>query len=173
MITVGRNTRMENPMFHIIGSNNSIIIGEECHIGKKCSIWIEGNNITISIGNKTTFTAMVHINAQEENSYIRIGEDCMFSNHIIVRTSDAHPIYDLKTNKRINKPESISIGNHVWVAPDSKIMKGVKINDGSIIGSNTMVTKSIPKNVLAVGMPAKVIKENIKWTREDVLFNTI
>lgn len=116
---------------------------------------------------------MVHINAQEENTCIIIGNDCMFSNHIIVRTSDAHPIYDLNSNKRINLPQSILIGDHVWVAPDSKIMKGAEVGNGSIIGSNTLVTKPIPQNSLAVGIPAKVIKENVKWTREDVLFNTI
>lgn len=40
-----------------------------------------------------------------------------------------------------------------------------------IIGSHTLVTKSIPDSVLAVGMPAKVIKENITWSREDIIFN--
>lgn len=164
---------MKNPLFRIIGNNNSILIGQDCNIGKKCSFWIEGNNITISIGDETTFTTMVHINAQEENTCIIIGNDCMFSNHIIVRTSDAHPIYDLNSNKRINLPQSILIGDHVWVAPDSKIMKGAEVGNGSIIGSNTLVTKPIPQNSLAVGIPAKVIKENVRWTREDVLFNTI
>ena len=110
---------------------------------------MEGDNIEIRIGDKTTFTHTVHFCAQENNMKIIVGEDCMFSNNIIVRTSDSHPIYN-KEEKRINEPKSVFIGNHVWIAPNSKIMKGAHIGNNSIIGSNTIVTKDIPSNCLAV-----------------------
>ena len=157
-------------MFHILGHNNRIIIGDRWTIGEGCSFWMEGNNITITIGSGTTFTLLCHFNAQENGARIDVGEDCMFSNKIIVRTSDSHPIYDMSSGKRINSPKPVVIGKHVWIAPDSKIMKGAIIGDGCIIGSNTMVSKHIPENSLAVGMPAKVVKEGIKWTREDIIF---
>lgn len=67
---------------------------------------------------------------------------------------------------RINQAKDVIIGEEVWIAPQSIIMKGAKIGDGSIIGSRSFVTKEIPANCLAVGAPAKVVKENIKWTRE-------
>ena len=57
----------------------------------------------------------------------------------------------------------VNIGKHVWIAPNSRIMKGVTIDDGAIVGSNTLVTKNIPSNCLAVGMPARIVKENIFW----------
>ena len=135
-------------------------------IGEDCSFWIEGNNITIHIGDLCTFTQKVHFCAQEDFSSIVIGNDCMFSNEIIVRTSDSHPIYDIDSGKRINHPANVVIGNHVWIAPSSKIMKGASIENNSIIGSNTMVTGVVPGNSLAVGSPSKVVKSNIKWTRE-------
>ena len=169
-IIIGQGTCLRSTLFHIIGHNNRIIIGDRCTIGKGCSFWMEGNNITITIGSGTTFTLLCHFNAQENGARIDVGEDCMFSNKIIVRTSDSHPIYDMSTGKRINSPKPVVIGKHVWIAPDSKIMKGAIIGDGCIIGSNTMVSKHIPENSLAVGMPAKVVKEGIKWTREDIIF---
>lgn len=95
---------------------------------------------------------------------ITVGNDCMFSNNIIIRTSDAHTIYDLQTNERLNPAKDIIIGNHVWIAPNSRIMKGAVIEDGVVVGSNTMVTKHIPSNVLVVGMPARIVKENIGWS---------
>ena len=91
----------------------------------------------------------------------------MFSNTIIIRTSDSHPIYN-NQGIRINPAKSIHVGDHVWIAPNSKIMKGVTIGNGSIIGSDTIVTKDIPDNVLAVGHPAKVVKTDIRWTREAI-----
>lgn len=90
---------------------------------------------------------------------IVVGMDCMFSNNIIVRTSDSHPIYSMVDGKRINPASNVTIGNHVWVAPNVKVMKGVDIGSGTIIGSDTIVTKPIPEDVLAVGHPARVVKE--------------
>lgn len=169
-IIIGKNTVLSKTMFHIIGNNNVIEIGNNCTIGEGCSFWMEGDNIKISIGDKCTFTMLVHFNAQEDYSKIIVEDDAMFSNKIIVRTSDSHPIYDLNTGKRINKAKNIHIGQHVWIAPDTKIMKGSNIGSGCIIGSNTMINNEIPCNCLAVGMPAKVVKTNVSWTREDIIF---
>ena len=164
-IEIGSGTYLEKTIIRIRGNNNHIVFGDNCFVGKECSFWMEGNNITIIVGSQTTFTWCVHFCAQEDNQRIDVGEDCMFSNTIIVRTSDSHPIYD-ESGNRINMPQSVKIGRHVWIAPNTKVLKGAIISDGCIIGSNSLVTKSIPANCLAVGSPAKVIRENIKWTRE-------
>ena len=165
-VVVGESTYLTKTRVKIRGNNNIVEFGEHCIIGKNCSFWAEGNNIHIIVGTSCTFTHTVHFCAQENNTSIEVGEDCMFSNKIVVRTSDSHPIYDLASSQRINMAKSVKIGNHVWIAPDSKIMKGAIIGDGAIIGSNTMVSKEVPSNALAVGTPAKVIKSNVNWTRE-------
>lgn len=163
---VGKNTFIDNALIRIMGNNNKIIFDENVRVGPKCSFWMEGDNIEIRIGQNTTFTLACHINAQENDSRIIIGEDCMFSNNIIVRTSDSHPIIDLNTRKRINPPKNVVIGDHVWIAPQAIIMKGCVIGDGSIVGSRAVLTKEYPQNVLIVGSPGKIAKENISWTRE-------
>lgn len=157
---------MENTFILIHGNNNKLIIGKDCIFGPDCSFRLEGNNITISIGDESTFTRNCNFSAQEDNMRIDIGEDCMFSNSIVIRTSDSHPIYSKLTGERLNLPKSVKIENHVWVAPNSIIMKGAIIESGSIIGSETMINKRIPPNSLAVGVPARIVKENIQWTRE-------
>ena len=148
-----------------------IEIGNYCTIGKGCSFWIEGNNSSLKIGAHTSMTQIVHINVQEDNMSIELGKDCMLSNNIIIRSSDSHPIYVIESGKRINSAKPVQIGNHVWIAPKTTIAKGSVIGDGSIIGSNTLVTKEIPANSLAVGMPARVVKTNVKWTRERIVPN--
>lgn len=168
-IIIGRNSRLKNLIVRIRGNNNNLSINEDCVFGPSCSIWIEGNNSSIQIARGCTFTAHCHLNAQEEFSQIIIGEDCMFSNHIIVRTSDSHPIYDINTKKRINEPKPVKIGNHVWIAPNTKIMKGAEIPDGCIVGSDTTITKKFShSNSLIVGRPASVVKEKIIWTRDQL-----
>jgi acetyltransferase-like isoleucine patch superfamily enzyme len=144
LVIIGKNSILHSTMVRIRGNNNMINVGSNCTIGPKCSFWIEGNNIEITIRDNCSFTSSVHFNAQENGSKILVGDDCMFSNNIIVRTSDSHPIYDIITGKRINHAKSVFIGSHVWIAPNSKVMKGAIINDGAIIGSDTIVTKEIP-----------------------------
>ncbi len=56
-----------------------------------------------------------------------------------------------------NKGDTI-IGNDVWIGRQAKIMPGVKIGDGAIIGSYAVVAKNIPPYAIAVGNPAKIIK---------------
>lgn len=167
-IEIGKNCHIAKTSIHIVGNNNRLIFKDKCQVGEKCSFWMEGNNIKIEIGAGTTFTHTVHFCAQEDNSVIMVGEDCMFSNTITVRTSDSHPIYDLRTHERINFAKNVIVGSHVWVAPNTKIMKGAKIGDNSIVGSNTMVNNEIPCNCLAVGTPCKVVKSNVSWTRERI-----
>nr|WP_308757664.1 acyltransferase [uncultured Bacteroides sp.] len=89
----------------------------------------------------------------------------MLSNNIIIRTSDSHPIYN-NLNERINTAKSILVGKHVWICPHSTILKGTKIGDGAIIASNTVVTKNVLNNTLVAGLPAKMVKKDIYWSRE-------
>ena len=163
-IIAEEGARILNAYIKINGNNNRIIFEENVHVGEHCSFWMEGNNICIRIGKGTTFTTKVHFCAQEDNTRIDVGEDCMFSNRIIVRTSDSHPIY--QNNVRINPPKNVKIGNHVWIAPNSKIFKGSDIGDNSIIGSDTLINKQYPGNCLIVGHPGKIVKTDLSWTRE-------
>lgn len=164
-IRIGENSRLIGAEILIRGNNNIIDIGENCMIGPDCSFWMIGNDTRITIGSNCTFNNNIHFCAQENNAEIIIGMDCMFSNSIIIRTSDSHPIFETYNKKRINSPADIILGNHVWICPGVRIMKGSIIGDGTIIGSNSVVTKSVDKQSLVVGVPAKVVKNNVTWER--------
>lgn len=166
VIEINEHCHLVGLLIRIRGDYNKLVINNNCVFGPDNSIWMEGEGCSVTIGANTTATRLLHINAQEDGSKIEIGEDCMFSNHIIIRTSDSHPIFDLKSGERINKPKNIRIGNHVWVAPNTKIMKGAIIEDNCIIGSDTTVSHHVSSNSLYVGRPGKVVKDNIYWTRE-------
>jgi len=93
----------------------------------------------------------------------------MFSYDVEIRNTDSHKIYDKNTNKRINEGDSISIGNHVWLGMRAIILKGVNIEDNSIVAGGSIVTKDVKANTIVSGAPAKQIRENIYWTREEVM----
>lgn len=92
----------------------------------------------------------------------------MFSNNIFITTSDFHAIFDISNFKRINNNKSVRICSNVWIASSCTILKGVTIGDFSVIGTGAIVTKNIPKNCIAAGIPARVVKSNIIWDRRNI-----
>ena len=53
----------------------------------------------------------------------------------------------------------ITVGNNVWIGAQVCVLPGVTIGDNTIIGAGSVVTKSIPANVLAVGNPCRVVRQ--------------
>lgn len=94
---------------------------------------------------------------------ISIGNDVMIAWQSIIMDSDQHRIYN-HNNEYINEDKEIKIGNNVWIGAKSLILKGSSIEDGSIIGANTTITKSFTeKNSIIAGTPARIIKTEIQW----------
>lgn len=90
---------------------------------------------------------------------IKIGNNVAISKNVIIRDSDNHVINgDFST---VTQP--IEIGNDVWIGIGALILKGVKIGDGSIIAAGSVVNKDVPANTLVGGVPAKIIKQNVRW----------
>jgi acetyltransferase-like isoleucine patch superfamily enzyme len=90
---------------------------------------------------------------------ISIGRNVAISHDVTIMDSDAHEIsYE---GYQMTKP--ISIGNNVWIGSRALIMKGVAIGDGAIVAAGSIVTKDVPPNSMVAGIPAKIIKENVKW----------
>jgi acetyltransferase-like isoleucine patch superfamily enzyme len=122
----------------------------------KCSLEIE-SDFYVNGNLKIEFT---------EESGVRIGQDCMFSYGITIRTGDGHKIRDLKTGEILNKNDDVIIGNHVWVASMVTILKGTKIPDNCIVGARSLVNKKFDEpNVILVGIPAVIKKRGIQWER--------
>lgn len=99
------------------------------------------------------------------DSEITFGENVLLGDNVIIRDNDGHTIYHEGYYKQNIKP--IRIGNHVWIASQSKILKGAEIADESVLGFNSLLTKAFAeKNILIAGSPAKKMQENITWTEE-------
>ena len=65
---------------------------------------------------------------------------------------------DIPMNLQSGTDEPIIIEDNVWVGYDCKIMAGVHIKSGAVIGAGAVVTKDVPQNAIVGGIPAKVIK---------------
>ena len=166
IIYVGKNSLLRDSNIFIKGNNNILYIGGDCAVNN-LSIILDNEGSEIRIGNKTSIAKAQIVSLEPYK--IEIGEDCMLSYDIEIRNTDSHKIYDKNTNQRINEGKSINIGNHVWLGMRAVILKGVTIEDNSIVAGGSIVTKDVKVNTIVSGNPAKQIKENVYWTREEVM----
>lgn len=161
MIKFGMNSFFRNCVFYIYGDNNIVSIGQDSY-AKNAEFYVEDSNNSIMIGNKTSLCGKVHL-AAIEGTKIEIGDECLFSSEIVFRTGDSHSLLNLNGD-RINYSRDIVIGNKVWIGHRVLVNKGVSIPDNCMIGTGAVVTKKFEKqNVVIAGVPAKIVKEEVKW----------
>jgi len=148
-------------MITIKGTNNMLTIEPDVELINS-TINIRGNSCRIKIGRGTSFGGIRIVNVGINNS-IDIGENCLFSDCIELWASDTHSIFN-SDGDFINPERPVSIGNNVWVGSHVKILKGVSIGEGAVIGMNTLVTKNVTPKSLCAGNPMRCLKEDINWS---------
>lgn len=97
---------------------------------------------------------------------VLVGDDAMFAQGVELRNADSHGIVDLTTGEQLNLPEDVVVGPHVWLAAGATVMKGVSIGRGCVVAAQSVVTADLPDCSLAVGVPARVLRKDVSWTRQ-------
>jgi acetyltransferase-like isoleucine patch superfamily enzyme len=120
----------------------------------RLSVWPETpGQGKIHIGDYVLVCPGVRISAAEE---IVIEDNCMLANGVYVTDSDWHGIYDRVS---MGHAEPVRLCKNVWVGDSVIVCKGVTIGENSIIGAGAIVVSSIPPNCVAVGNPARVVRQ--------------
>ena len=96
-----------------------------------------------------------------EGEGVYIGKDTLIGANVEIYDSDFHEISPVNRKRGFAKTAKVRVGNNVWLGSNVKVLKGVTIGDNSIIAYGSVVTKSIPSNVIAGGVPAEIIRDEI------------
>ena len=97
---------------------------------------------------------------------ITIGKDVLIAPNVQLLT----PTHPLDAQLRLDKLEAakpIVIGDNVWLGGGAIVLAGVTIGKNSVIGAGAVVTRSVPADCVAVGNPARVIRELPSSAQED------
>lgn len=89
---------------------------------------------------------------------ISIGDDTQIGPHVQLLTP-THPLDPEERRSKVEAAGPISIGSNVWIGGGAIVLAGVTIGDNAVIGAGSVVTKDIPANSVAVGNPARVIRQ--------------
>ncbi|POT58492.1 galactoside O-acetyltransferase [Citrobacter amalonaticus] len=128
--TVGKHAWIEPPIYFSYGSR--IHIGDNFYA-----------NFNLTIVDDYTVT---------------IGDNVLIAPNVTISVT-GHPIHHTlrKAGEMFSFP--VTIGNNVWIGSHVVINPGITIGDNTVIGAGSVVTKDIPSNVVAVGVPCRVIRE--------------
>lgn len=121
--------------------------------------WLEVGDMTSTAGVEIKLTQGV----------VSIGRDCQIGSGTKVMALHFHGVVDLAGDEPALVPRSqeIRIGNHVWLGEEARVLSNARIGDGSVLGAFSVLAGSIPANCVAVGNPARVVRENRTWSRSD------
>lgn len=111
--------------------------GKQIHVGKR-------------------FFANFHFTVLDE-AFVRFGDDCFVGPNVSIYTA-CHSTDPVQRNTREEWAKPVTVGNNVWIGGSVTILAGVTIGDNCTIGAGSVVTHDIPADSIAVGVPARVIK---------------
>ena len=160
---VGRGVQIEGAIPLIYG-NGRIEIGDEVLICGR-NTWSVGSKVSsdaeIVIGDRVTIGYQNVITAAIS---VRIGDDSMLASNVQIFDTPTHPISPARRLRheppRLDECAPVVIGRNCWIGTGAMIMQGVTIGDNSIVAAGSIVTRSVPPDSLAAGVPA-MIKRSI------------
>lgn len=160
-IKIGKRVRFNGKVIFRRIQDSDITIGENCSFNSShssnligvyspCMVSTIKRGAKIEIGNGCGFSGTV-IGAA---LHIKLGDNVRCGANTLITDSDWH-----SDDYRTGEDKPVIIEDNVWLGYGVKVLKGVRIGKNSLIGANSVVTKDIPANVVAVGNPCRVIKQ--------------
>ena len=88
---------------------------------------------------------------------VHFGNDVLLAPNVSIYTVN-HPLNGERRRAGLEYCRPVTIGNNVWIGGNCVILPGVTIGDNTVIGAGSVVTRSIPANVVAAGNPCQVLR---------------
>lgn len=149
-LQIGRRGRVEFGRFVWLGHGSKI----RCHEG------------TVEIGAKTVIGQECTISAYRR---VRIGEQCVIADRAMFIDFD-HRVVEVEQPIRQQGiyTREVEVGSNVWIGYGACILRGVRVGDNSIVGTNSVLTKDVPANAVVAGIPARIVRmreppERLRW----------
>jgi acetyltransferase-like isoleucine patch superfamily enzyme len=166
----GRRWRTDGFVF--FGRRLEIQIGRDAAVRFGRFVWIgDGSKIRchegeVEIGAKTVIGQECTISAYRR---VRIGEQCVVADRAMFIDFD-HGVVEVERPIRVQGiyMRDVEVGSNVWIGYGACVLRGVRVGDNAIVGTNSVVTKDVPANAVVAGIPARIIRmreapERLTW----------
>jgi acetyltransferase-like isoleucine patch superfamily enzyme len=161
----------DGPLF--LGKDLELQIGKRGRVRFGRFVWVgDGTKIRchegeVAIGSKTVLGQECTISAYQR---VRIGEQCVIADRAMFIDFD-HGVVDVERAIRTQGiyKRDVEVGSNVWIGYGACVLRGVRIGDNSIVGTNSVVTRDAPANSVIGGVPARLLRlrdapKTLRWT---------
>ncbi len=100
---------------------------------------------------------------------VRIGEQCVIADRAMFIDFD-HGVVEVERPIRLQGiyTRDVEVGSNVWIGYGACILRGVRVGDNAIVGTNSVVTRDVPANAVVAGVPARIVRmreapEQLRW----------
>lgn len=133
----------------------TVRIGRACRIEE--GVLLHPWNGTITLGDGTFLGPRVVIYG---HGGVDIGKDCLIAGHVCIASSNHQiPPLDVRIRSLPDVHKPVVIGDDVWIGFAAVVLGGVTLGNGCVIGAGAVVDKSLPPGSVAVGNPARIIRQ--------------
>lgn len=137
-----------------IGRDARLHLGRWSWIGHGSKIRVHEGEV--SIGAKTVMGQECTISAYQ---HVCIGRECIIADRVMLIDFD-HGVVEVERPIRLQGiyKRDVDVGHNVWIGYGACVLRGVRIGDNSIVGTNAVVTREVPANAVVGGVPARPIR---------------
>jgi acetyltransferase-like isoleucine patch superfamily enzyme len=154
----GRGSVIEPPIR--LDQTGRIAIGANVYVG--AGSWLQavgdGDEVAIEIGEGSSLAGNCTITAAQS---VRIGARVLFARNVYI-SDHSHRFEDTSRavlDQGITGILPVEVGDGAWLAQNVVVLPGVRIGRGAVVGANAVVRDDVPDYALAVGAPARVVRE--------------
>jgi acetyltransferase-like isoleucine patch superfamily enzyme len=138
----------------LVARDATVHVGARCVLDRGMTIECRGR---LEVGDGTTFGHHCTVAVAER---VEIGRDCLIAELVSIRDHDhSFELPDVPVNEQGQQCSPVRIGDNVWLGSKVTVTKGVTIGSNTIVGANAVVTGDLPPNSIAVGIPARVVRQ--------------
>ncbi|MET0931151.1 MAG: hypothetical protein ABWX74_16645 [Aeromicrobium sp.] len=166
LIVVGAHMEWLSSL-HVGGDGATVFLGRSCVLTAG-EIYCGGGSRIVLHG-PVVATRGAIVDARNGGSIVA-EPDQLWAAHVYVATDDMHRLEDLRTGERLNPYGAhIRLGRHVWLGRDVVVTGHAEIGAGAVVGMRSLVRgQKVPPHTVVVGSPARIVREGVTWSHDDV-----
>jgi acetyltransferase-like isoleucine patch superfamily enzyme len=152
-IAIGPRTRISGRATLRLHGGGRIKVGRDCRISDYAMIMSYGGSVEIGDDCSVNPFCLLY-----GHGGLKIGNGVRIASHtILIPANHTFDDPDVPISRQPETRLGIEVGDDVWLATGCKILDGVKIGRGCVVGAGAVVTKSLPEYSIAVGVPARIV----------------
>lgn len=131
-----------------------LVIGFRVRLFRGVTFHLRNADAEIRIGSGTYLNERTELHCDRR---IVIGDGCAIAWDVQILDGNHHAL------DGDGDPAEVVIEDHVWIGNRATVLKGVHIGKGAVVAAGSVVTRDVPARCLVAGIPARVVKQDVRW----------